>query len=117
MFWQYWQNNSRGNYIVNHEKGISAQVWVEADNHELANAKAEEIGLYFDGCLIGEDCPCCGDRWSRVEQYHYYVAPPKDVQGYYRDIHDGPEGYLHMSSGDIIPLHWNRGGYHSPPLE
>jgi hypothetical protein len=24
------------------------------------------VGLYFNGCRKGIDCPCCGDRWSEA---------------------------------------------------
>ncbi|WP_420492620.1 DUF7296 family protein [Paenibacillus larvae] len=38
---------------------------MEADTAEQANAKAETIGIYFDGVDKGIDCPCCGDSWVR----------------------------------------------------
>jgi hypothetical protein len=62
MFFHFNQNNSGGRFT--HVKGkIGYAVIVEADNYEDANKRAENIGLYFDGCDSGYDCPCCGDRW------------------------------------------------------
>ena len=41
---------------------------IEADSANEANIKAEEIGIYFNGCSIGMDCSCCGDRWCSVDE-------------------------------------------------
>lgn len=60
MFYQFRQNNSYGRFVFDKERGISTEVWVEADDLVEATARAEAIGLYFDGA---GDCPCCGDRW------------------------------------------------------
>jgi hypothetical protein len=62
MFYKFKQNNSGGGFDVNDK--VSIAVWIEADSKEEACAKAEEIGIYFDGVEKGEDCSCCGDRWS-----------------------------------------------------
>ena len=35
-FWYFRQNNSRGSFDVNDEKGIGPCVWVEAEDYELA---------------------------------------------------------------------------------
>jgi hypothetical protein len=37
---------------------------IEAFNEKEALSKAEDMGVYFDGCEDGRDCSCCGDRWS-----------------------------------------------------
>jgi len=54
------QNNSGGEFIG------PRSVIIEADSADEANARAHEYDVYFDGCSTGHDCPCCGDRWSRV---------------------------------------------------
>jgi hypothetical protein len=59
------QNNSGGSFHFDAERGITHHVCIEAADAEHANLRAERIGLYFDGCDNGEDCSCCGDRWSR----------------------------------------------------
>lgn len=61
-YYAYSQNNSGGSY---HRSGnVAARVYVEAKNWEQANKRAEDLGIYFNGCRSGQDCSCCGDRWS-----------------------------------------------------
>jgi hypothetical protein len=59
-FFHFNQNNSFGQY-----DGPALDVVIEAENAKDANHRAEDNGLYFDGCMDGIDCKCCGDRWSR----------------------------------------------------
>ena len=59
MFYNFRQNNSGGSF-----SGPALNVIVEAWNAEDANSRAESVGLYFNGCGMGFDCSCCGDRWS-----------------------------------------------------
>lgn len=61
MFYNYHQNNSGGSFVI--DKDVSVNVIIEADSPEEADQKAKDIGIYFDGCDKGFDCPCCGDRW------------------------------------------------------
>lgn len=63
MFYTYRQNNSGGRFIQ--DKSVAGYVIIEASNLGEAHDKAEDVGIYFDGCDKGRDCPCCGDRWSR----------------------------------------------------
>lgn len=60
-FYTFRQNNSGGNFVFDPVRGISIFVCIEATSAADAKARAEGIGLYFDG--FG-DCRCCGDRWS-----------------------------------------------------
>ena len=57
-FYEYNQNNSGGSFT-----GPAMYVLVEANNADEANYRAEQNGLYFNGCDAGLDCDCCGDRW------------------------------------------------------
>jgi hypothetical protein len=61
-FYQYQQNNSGGSFI----RKFGHSVYVEAASAAYADNRAEAVGIYFDGCSDGRDCPCCGDRWSRA---------------------------------------------------
>jgi hypothetical protein len=65
-FYEYDQNNSGGSFHISEAEGIATYVIIEALNANHANTRAEDIGLYFDGCSTGNDCSCCGDRWYRV---------------------------------------------------
>lgn len=64
-FFEFDQNNSGGSFDRDEQAGIGPRVWIEALNADDACRRAEDIGLYFDGCEYGRDCHCCGDRWSR----------------------------------------------------
>lgn len=74
-WYEYRQNNSGGAFILEATSGIGQYVWVQARNAKDADSRAQEIGLYFYGCESGQDCDCCGDRWS--PQYAYW----KDDEG------------------------------------
>jgi hypothetical protein len=63
MFYTFTQNNS-GGYFKGPEYVI-----VEADSASEANYIAlnhTDSPIYFNGCRTGNDCSCCGDRWSAV---------------------------------------------------
>jgi hypothetical protein len=62
-FFHYSQNNSGGSFDHSKANGIGYAVIIEASNADEANERAENIGLYFNGCDTGLDCDCCGDRW------------------------------------------------------
>ncbi len=62
-FWTFGQNNSGGSFDYDEERGITHYVIVEAVDEAHAISRAENIGLYWNGCEIGMDCDCCGDRW------------------------------------------------------
>lgn len=59
------QNNSGGVFEQNDD--VSLHVFIQAESADAANQKAEDIGIYFDGCEKGWDCDCCGDRWYRAD--------------------------------------------------
>lgn len=62
-WFHYSQNNSGGSFDINEKSGIGTDVIIEAIDSDQANLRAENIGLYFNGCEEDMDCPCCGDRW------------------------------------------------------
>jgi len=61
-WYNFRQNNSGGSFTIMNK--VDVNVIVQAHSAHEANILAEEIGIYFDGCLDGLDCGCCGDRWS-----------------------------------------------------
>lgn len=64
MFYTFNQNNSGGSFIFDKENGITHFVIVEGDSVQDIIARAERIGIYFNGVDDGIDCPCCGDSWD-----------------------------------------------------
>jgi len=75
-FYKFYQNNSGGSL----DKSLPHVLYVEAESAEEANARAESIGVYFDGCETGLDCDCCGDRWHETSEAYGEAAP--DFKGY-----------------------------------
>lgn len=74
-FFTFYQNNTGGSFVIDETAGICETVIIEAKNANHANEIAEEKGLYFNGCNSGEDCSCCGDRWSEVDERDAEIAP------------------------------------------
>lgn len=62
MFYTFHQNNSGGSWSS--DPRVAKNVIVEADSAQQANQRAQQVGIYFNGCDMGVDCDCCGDRWS-----------------------------------------------------
>lgn len=113
MFYHFEQNNSGGHFYTDHKAGMSHHVIIEASSIEQAFSKAEDIGLYFNGCDDGRDCNCCGDRWSKYgldvtetpTVYNQQVEPGEVYThgaGYFNiKWIQGPEGYIHYLDGRI----------------
>lgn len=72
-FYTFCQNNSGGSFDESAEVG--KYVIVEAVDALHANARAELLGIYFDGCSTGHDCSCCGDRWYRADERDGFDQP------------------------------------------
>lgn len=62
-FFEFSQNNSGGHFDV--DEKVTHRVLIEAESADEATEIAESLGMYWDGCDEGMDCPCCGDRWYR----------------------------------------------------
>ena len=63
-FYHFSQNNSGGSFESDKSSGITHHVIVEGRDWKDVKHRAEDIGLYWNGCDSGRDCSCCGDRWS-----------------------------------------------------
>lgn len=105
-FYTYSQNNSGGIFQYDDEAGIGEYVVIEAVNPDAASAKAQDIGIYFDGVREGIDCGCCGDRW------HEPCGDPDDVPSLYgkpitnekcgnRWRKEGPSVFVHYADGTV----------------
>lgn len=66
MWYKFDQNNSGGRFHSDDYVGIGPVVWIEADSANVANARAEDLGIYFNGTQNYRDCPCCGSRWHEI---------------------------------------------------
>jgi hypothetical protein len=75
-WFEFRQNNSGGRLVIDEQ--VALYVYVEADGPASANARAELVGVYFEGCRDGRDCDCCGDRWSEQEAGTPDIPPPSD---------------------------------------
>lgn len=110
-FFCFNQNNTGGSWQFE-EGQISHFVLIEADSATQANAKAEDIGIYFDGCESGRDCSCCGNRWYKVHKNEGTNKPmiyDQDVSGgvYTSDylwMGKNPEGYIHYANGETVAV-------------
>jgi len=60
-WYEFRQNNSGGSFQMDND--LTVHVLIQAASTGEANTKAQDIGIYFDGCSDGLDCDCCGDRW------------------------------------------------------
>lgn len=60
-FFEFSQNNSGGHFDVDDK--VTHRVLIEAESADEATRIAESLGMYWNGCDEGMDCPCCGDRW------------------------------------------------------
>lgn len=111
MFYQFTQNNSGGGFDYDEKRGISHYVIVEASDPDEANARAEMVGLYFDG---RGDCTCCGNRWSAIwgddegEPVPSHYQKPIDLESAMPNANsglkwmDGYEGFVHFADGRIV---------------
>lgn len=100
-FYTYNQNNSGGCYRVNDK--VAHFVIIQAQSNNVADALAEDIGIYFDGCSTGDDCSCCGDRWTRsyregTEQPEIYGKPALNFKD---DFWAGDKVYIYYLDGKI----------------
>lgn len=103
-FFNFHQNNSGGSFDLDEAAGITAYVIVEAADYDTAVAKAEEIGLYWGGVESGQDCECCGDRWSTpwgggTEVPLIYGRPVAEYGG--RWMPEGKNVAVHFADGTV----------------
>ena len=97
MFYTYRQNNSGGSFNIDLQSGITEYVIIEANSASHADERAEEIGLYFDGCRSGIDCRCCGDRWYRTYESEATEQPEIYGEWVYKTGSDIAVHYLNKT--------------------
>lgn len=105
MFYHFNQNNSGGSFVFDEDQGITHHVIIEADKASHANADGQSLGMDFSGTY---DCPCCGNRWSEVDDYdaedvpHIYgspIAKSLDSEYFSRWMKPGKEICVHYKDG------------------
>ena len=103
-FYQFSQNNSGGFFKNDHKSGIAEYVIIEASSAKQANKLAESIGIYFDGCVLGVDCGCCGDRWYSVDESDGDAVPTiygESIAEWVENETVIPKGYVHYLNGTL----------------
>ena len=102
------QNNSGGHFVLDKQQGLTNYVLIEGDTMEQILEKAEDIGIYFNGCEMDRDCPCCGDRWSEPwddeldkEPLIYGTTPEEVIEKGYGWMERGYEIVLHYKNGEM----------------
>jgi len=101
-FYTFSQNNSGGRFDFFPSNGISLNVIIEASSAGDANDRAERAGLYFDGCQAGQDCECCGDRWSRARMNDGKDSPMVCGDKVAESSGDIADTYIHYADGRIV---------------
>src|SRR5579863_9923263 len=101
-FFEYSQNNSGGHFDIDDAAGIGVYVIIEAENNVDADRKAQDIGLYFNGCDDEIDCSCCGDRWYKtyfegddIPMYRGTEVTKDNYENGWGDL------YIHYANGEI----------------
>ena len=101
MFYTFHQNNSGGEFKV--DEDTKHYTIIEANNAEEANQIAiNKTDIYFDGVERGWDCPCCGDRWCKVDDLDGTDKPTiygKDVFEYKFSMGFREEFIVHYADG------------------
>ena len=106
------QNNSGGHFDVDPDRGIGANLFIQAENAQAANDRAEEIGCYWNGVDDGSDCSCCGDRWYPISEYNssdepeQYGKPVSPVPLEKATKYFGKPSFLHYADGTISAAFW-----------
>ena len=106
MFFTFGQNNSGGHFHFNEKRGITHWIIVEGANRDDAIARAEVIGVYFDGVANGSDCECCGDRWNdygdETDKPMIYNQPVEAYTSTFGGwMEDGKEICVHYKDGTM----------------
>jgi hypothetical protein len=69
-WYRFRQNNSGGSF-----REPAVTVYIEAIDAAQANARAEDLDIYFSG---EGDCECCGARWHPTDEYDAQSEEPTE---------------------------------------
>jgi hypothetical protein len=107
-FFQFRQNNSRGEFKYDNVIGFAEYVIIQAESAADANRRAQSKGIYWGYGL--DDCSCCGERWykqwdeEKGDRYpQIYGTSVKKYKNDSFSLHrtDGPNCYVHFADGRV----------------
>lgn len=108
-FYTMRQNNSGGDFLVDHKAGIGLIVIVEALDVDDAERRANDIVSDHS-----QFCPCCVDRWN-TEFFDDEASDEPTIYGKPLELHepsftcvDSEDCYTHKINGDIDHKRWTR---------
>ena len=112
-WYEYTQNNSGGSF--DSDDKVCHRVFIQAESDFESLVKAEDIGIYLDGCDDGLDCPCCGDRWYEATETIFpleygYGKTFHDIISYAKYLADEYGGWmpidgrLYYHNGDVVDI-------------
>lgn len=104
-FYKFAQNNAGGKF--KYDENVARNVFIESENAQEANNKAEKIGIYFDGVLLGTECSYCEDRWCRASEDDGMEFLEFDKYELKWRTSDGPIAVVHFEDGKKIALSVN----------
>jgi hypothetical protein len=85
LYYTYRQNNSSGG------RQGPRYITIEAESADEANTLAPLVSdIYFNGVRDGYDCPCCGDRWIRVDEDEGTDVPDDSTLVIYKEEYNSP---------------------------
>lgn len=107
MFYHYRQNNSGGVFVINDR--LTVNVIIEATDAAEADSKLEDMGGYFQGCSMGRDCSCCGDRWHSQDGFGKEVSKRPMIYGDFPSKYVEKEKYLWAPKGKNVVIYYANG--------
>lgn len=96
-FFMWSQNNSGGDFVV--DENLTLRVVIEAKTYDLAEDKALNFGIYYNGVEDKMDCDCCGDRWYEGKELDVEGGPMLEYLQEYADKYgwESPSVIIHYA--------------------
>lgn len=109
-WYQFDQNNSGGSFIV--DSNVCHRLFIQAEDADSANQKAEDLGCYWNGVDDDRDCECCGDRWysQSIESWGYDASESLTIEEYVQNLADkwgwtSPDARLFYADGRVLDIY------------
>lgn len=72
-FYNFTQNNSGGRFWIEKDRSAHTMIIEASSEQEAVDRAFGHTGMYIND---GQDCPCCGDRWSTYSNGPYDEPRP-----------------------------------------